>query len=118
MHQGLALEGIELEIDFEIIFVVGEAFDEIFFFGDADAVGVDHQMLDWAALGQFHNLEKIWVDGGLSTGELDYVGVTFVADDGVQHFFDLREGAELLALGAAGGVADRAAEVTVVADLD
>jgi hypothetical protein len=49
---------------------------------------------------------------------LDYVGMAFVADDRVQHLFNLRESAELLALGAAGGVADGAAQVAVVADLD
>jgi hypothetical protein len=59
-----------------------------------------------------------WVDGGLSAGELDYVGMAFVADDGVEHFFDLWERAELLTLGAAGGVADGAAQVAVVADFD
>jgi hypothetical protein len=58
------------------------------------------------------------VHGGFAAGELDYVGMAFVADYCVQHFFDLREGAELLALGAAGGVADGAAEVAVVTDLD
>jgi len=58
------------------------------------------------------------MEGGLAAGELDYVGMAFVADDGVEHGFDLGEGAELLALGAAGGVADGAAEVAVVADLD
>ena len=62
--------------------------------------------------------EEIGVHRGLAAGELDYVGMAFVADDGVEHLFDLREGAELLALGAAGGVADGAAQVAVVADLD
>jgi hypothetical protein len=73
-------------------------------------------MLDGAGFGQFYNLEKIWVNGGLSAGELDYVGMTFVADDCVQHFFDLWEGAELLAVGATGGVADGTAQVAVVTD--
>jgi len=44
--------------------------------------------------------------------------MAFVANDGVQHLLDLREGAELLALGAAGGIADGTAEIAVVADLD
>ena len=118
LHQRFALEGIELEIDFEIFFVFGQTLDEIFVFGDADAVRIHHQMADGAGLGHFHNLEKIWMDRGLAAGELDNVGMAFVADDCVEHFFDLIEGAELLALGAAGGVADGAAQVAVVADLD
>src|SRR5271163_5125641 len=75
-------------------------------------------MFDGAGLRHFYNREEVGVQGGFAAGELDYVGMAFVADYGVQHFFDLREGAELLAFGAAGGVADGAAEVAVVADLD
>jgi hypothetical protein len=58
------------------------------------------------------------MDGGLSTGELDDVRVTFIADDRIEHFFDLIEGTELLTLRAAGRVANGAAEVAVVANLD
>jgi len=75
-------------------------------------------MLDRAGLGHFYNREEIRMHRWFAAGELDYVGMAFVADYGVQHFFDLRERAELPALGAAGGVADGAAEVAVVADLD
>jgi hypothetical protein len=58
------------------------------------------------------------MNGGLATGELDYVGMTFVANYRVQHLSNLLESAELLALGAALGVADGATEVAVVADFD
>jgi len=58
------------------------------------------------------------MDCGFSAGQLDYVGMPFIADYRVQHFFYLIESAELLALWAAFGIADGAAEVAVVADLD
>jgi hypothetical protein len=58
------------------------------------------------------------VNSRLTAGELDYIGMSFVADDRVEHFLDLRKGAELLAFGPAGGIADGTAEIAIVADLD
>jgi hypothetical protein len=75
-------------------------------------------VLNRAGLSHFYDGEEIWVEGGLAAGELDYVGMALVADYSVEHLFNLGEGAELLAFGAAGGVADGAAEVAIVADLD
>src|SRR5579864_1518689 len=117
-HQGIALERIELQIDFEIFFVIRQALYEILFLCDADSVGVQHEMPDGTSLSHLHNLKKIRVHRGLSTGELDYIGMAFVADDCVQHFFDLLERAELVALRAAGGVADGTTQVAVIANLN
>jgi hypothetical protein len=44
--------------------------------------------------------------------------MAFVTNDCVEHFLDVRERSELLALGTAVGVADGTAQVAVVADLD
>jgi hypothetical protein len=52
-----------------------------------------------------------------ATGELNYIGMAFVADHGVQHLFDLLEVPKLLAFGAAGGVADGTAQVAVITNL-
>ena len=75
-------------------------------------------MPNGARLGHLDNPKKIRMYGGLAAGELDYVGMAFVANDCVEHLFNLLQVAELLALGAAGGVADGTAQVAVVADLD
>jgi hypothetical protein len=89
LHQGIAFEGIELQVDFEVFLHLRKALYEIFFLGNADAIGVDHQVPDRASLGHLHDLEKVWVNGELATGELDYVGMTFVAHYRVQYLFDL-----------------------------
>jgi len=57
------------------------------------------------------------VQGGLAAGELDYVGMAFVADYGVEHLFDLREVRNCWRWGR-WRLADGAAQVAVVADLD
>src|SRR6266478_1926523 len=75
-------------------------------------------MFNGAGLCHFYNREKVWMHGGFAAGELDYVRMALVPNNSVQHLFDLREGAELLALGTTGGVADRAAQVAVVTDFD
>ena len=54
---------------------------------------------------------------GFTAGNLHHVGMALVADDGVQHLFNQRQVAKLLALWPARRVAHRTAEVAVVANL-
>jgi hypothetical protein len=75
-------------------------------------------MPDRPRLGGVQHAKEIRMHRRLTAGDLDDVGLPFVADYGVEHALDLGHGPELLALGPAGRVADRAAQVAVVADLD
>ena len=118
MHEGFAAEGVELEVELELGHVGGEAVGEGFVLRDADAVGVDHEVADGAALGGVEDFEELRVDGGLAAGDLDDVGLGFVGDDAVEHAFDLVEGFVLGAVGAGLRVADGAGEVAGVADLE
>jgi len=63
-------------------------------------------------------LPEVGVDGGLAAGDLDDVGVAFVANDVVEHEGDLFERAVGGAVRAGVGVADGAFEVAVVGDLE
>ena len=85
LHERVALERVELEVELELRHVGGEALGEAVFLRDADAVGVDHQVLDGAALGGVEDGEEVGVDGRLAAGDLHDVGLDFVADDGVEH---------------------------------
>ena len=92
LHEGFAAEGVELEVELEAGHVGGEALGEGFVLRDADAVGVDHEVLDGAAFGGVEDFEELRVDGGLAAGDLDDVGLGFVGDDAVEHALDLVEG--------------------------
>lgn len=56
-------------------------------------------MADGAGLCHFDNLEKVGMDGGLSTGELDDIGMAFIAHDGIEHFSIWRRGIVLIGPG-------------------
>ncbi len=75
-------------------------------------------MANGAGFCQFNDLEKFGMHRRLAARNLDDVRMAFVANDGIKHLFDQRQVAELLAFGPAGGVADRTAQIAVVANLD
>ncbi len=100
-HQRLAFKGIKLQVDFKIFFVLGQAADKVFFLGNAHAVGVHHQMADGPCLGQLNDLEKFGMHRRLTARELHHVRPALVAHDRIEHLFDQRQIAELLALRAA-----------------
>jgi len=85
---------------------------------DADAVGVDHEVSDGAALGGVQDFEEPRVDGGFATRDLHDVRLSFVSDDAVEHAFDLVERFELRAMGSGLRVADGAGEIAGVADFE
>src|ERR1035441_9094230 len=64
LHQRFALEGIELEIDFEVFFVVSQALHEVFFLRDADTVRVHHQV----AMGRAFAISTILKKSGWTVG--------------------------------------------------
>ena len=117
IHQRFALEGIELQIDFEIGFIVRETFDEIFFLGDAKPVRIHHQMADGARLRQVQIAKKSgWTVGSppesWTTSGWPSLRTT------ASSMFSTAQGCGIAGVRAAVGVADRAAQVAVVADLE
>ena len=66
LHERLALERIELQVELESGHVLGEARGEGFVLCDAEAVGVDHEVLDGPRLAGVEDLEKLRVDGGFA----------------------------------------------------
>ena len=50
LHERFASQRVELKVDLEVRHVVGQTFGELLVLGDADAVGVDHQVLDRRSL--------------------------------------------------------------------
>jgi hypothetical protein len=73
LEERVAAEGVELEVEFEVGHVGGEAGGEGGVLGDADAVCVDHEVLDGAAFGGVEDFEELGVDGGFAAGDLDDV---------------------------------------------
>ena len=115
-HQRLALKGIKLQVDLKIFFVLRQPPDKIFFLGDAHPVGVHHQMADGPRLSQLNHFEEIRMHRWLAARELHHIRPPFVAHDRIEHLFDQRQIAELLALRAARGVTHRTAQVAIIAD--
>lgn len=115
---GIGAEGVELEVDLKAGRIVGEALGEVGVLRDAEAVGVEHQVLDRAALRGVEDGEEIGVERRLAAGDLHDVGLALVTDDGVEHELDLRERAVGGALGRGLGVADGAGEIAGVGDLE
>ncbi len=117
IEQRFAFERIELQIDFEV-FDFREAFYEFFVLRDFQAVGIDHQVTNGLRLGHFYDREKIGMESGFAAGKLYYVGMAFVANDSVQHFFNQRERAMLGAFRSAACVTHRAAQIAGVGQFD
>ena len=118
IHQRVALERVELEVQLEVRHVARQPHRELLVLRDPDAVRVDHQVPDRPRLCAIEHLEELRMDRRLAAGNLHDVGMALVAHDGVEHPLDVIERPVRLAVGAARRVADRAAQVAGVADLD
>ncbi len=111
-------QGVELQVELEAWLVVGQAGGEVRLPGNAQAVGVDHQVVDRPPPRRVEDGEERRMQGGLAAGDLHYVGLALVRHHGVEHALHRGEVAEARPVRAAFGVADRAAQVAVVGDLD
>jgi hypothetical protein len=56
---------------------------------------------DWAHLGEIENFEKVGVNRGFASGNLNHVWLNLVPYHCVQHSLDLIEGSEVLPFGPA-----------------
>jgi hypothetical protein len=118
IEQGFAFEGIKLQINFGVGSFGGDAFGEVGLLGDFQAVGIDHDVTNRAGLREFEDLKKVGMNRRFAAGNLHDVGMSFVANDGIEHFFDERERAMLQTFRATGGIADGTAEIAGVGDFD
>ena len=117
LQEGRGLQGVELKVQLEGGLVAGEPFGKGAVLGDAQAVGVDHEVADGAAAAGVQDLEELGVQGGLTAAELHHVRFALVGHDGVKHALQGGQVPHAAALGAALGIADGAAQVAVVRDL-
>ena len=67
--------------------------DEGRILGDADAVGIDHDVLDRPPARRGDDVEDLRMDGRLAARDLHQVGLAFARHQGVQHALDLGEAA-------------------------
>ena len=76
---------IELQIDFEPRHALRQSRGEIGLGGNPDAVGVEHDMADIAALGGGDDRKRSGVQGRLAAADLQQVGLAFARGQGVEH---------------------------------
>ena len=118
-HVRLSLEAVELQVYLEPGHVVGKTGGKLRLVGDSEAIGVDHEVTNRARLRLVEDAEEVRVNGRLAPRDLDYVRPALVLHNSIQHLDDVLEGAVvLMPLGSRGGVADGAAQVAVVGNLD
>ncbi len=91
VHQRLALERIELQIDLEPALALGQPRDEIRLARDAQPVGVDHHVADRPRPHRIEDGEQIGMQRRLAAGDLHQVGLAFAGDQGIEHPLDGRE---------------------------
>ncbi len=91
VHQGVALERIELQVDFEPALLLGEAGGEVRLLRDAQAVGVDHHVADRARAHRVEHGEEVGMQRRLAAGELHQVGLAFARDQRIDHALDHRQ---------------------------
>ena len=116
--QRRVVQRIELQVDLEARPELGQRIDEGGILGDADAVGVQHHVLDRPAPRRGDDLEDLRMDGGLAARDLHQVGLAFARHQGVEHALDLGQAAMGVPLGRGIGEADRTGEVAGLVDLD
>ena len=112
------VQRIELQVDLEARPELGQRIDEGRILGDADAVGVQHHVLDRPAACGGDDLEDLGMDGGLAARDLHQVGLAFARHQRVEHALDLGQAAVRVPLGRGVGEAHRAGEVAGLVDLD
>ncbi len=112
------LEAVELQIHLEAGHVRGQTLREGGVLRDADAVGVQHQVLDGALLRGIEDVPESRMDGWLAARDLHDVRLAFGRDDGIQHAFDVLEAAVGLAFRSRGGVTRGTAQVARIRHLD
>ncbi|GMO61228.1 hypothetical protein BwSG20_16410 [Bradyrhizobium ottawaense] len=118
VDQRVALQRIELEIDLQPAPVLGEPRHEILFAGDAQAVGVDHDVPDRAGAHRVQDREEIRMQRRFAAGDLHEIGLALACDQRVQHLLDCRERGKFRSCRRGFRKADRAGEVAVLGDLD
>ena len=111
---GVLAEAVELEVDDGV--EGGHGGEESIVVGEADAVGVDHDLADATVAGGLDHLGQLGVDGGLAAAELDDLGVAFDFDETVEHGLDLFQGKVVTDAGVS--EANGAIEVAGGVDLD
>jgi hypothetical protein len=118
LHEGIALQRVELQVDLEPALVLGEPRGEIRLLRDADAIGVDHHVAHRPRAHRVEHGEELGMQGRLAARELHQVGLALAGDQRVHHAFDRRQRQVLAARRRGIGEADRAAEIAVLVDLD
>ena len=123
LQVGALVEAVELEIDVHRlarhVVAFAEFGNEVLVGGQADAVGVDVDVLDGAGLGEVDEVQDVLVDGGLAAGEHHHLRLTLGRHEGVEHPLALLVGDGVAVRLVAGvGEADRAVQVAAGVDLD
>jgi hypothetical protein len=90
-HQGIALKGVELQVQLESGAVFRQAFGKAFLRRDAYAVRIHHQVPDGTRACGVENREEVRMDSRLTSRDLHHVRLAFVAHHGVEHPLYLRE---------------------------
>ena len=75
-------------------------------------------MTNGAPFGHLKYGEEIGMQGGFAAGDLHNVGVAFIPDNGVEHFFNEGQLTVFRPLGTTGGITNRATEIAGIRNFD
>ncbi len=75
-------------------------------------------MANRTLLGRIEDFEELRMQGRFATGNLHDIGLALVGDHGIEHALDRGEVAKAGTMRSRIGVADRAAQIAEIGDLD
>ena len=88
VHQRRAVETVELQVDFEPCLARRQRIDEVRVLGDAQPVGVDHQVPDRPVLRHVDDGKDVGMDRRLAARQLQQVRLAFAFNERVHHCGD------------------------------
>ena len=89
--QRFIAQRIELQVNFQPRFVIGQPRHKLRLTSDAQAVGVDHQMANRSCPRSIENGEEIGMQRRFAAGNLHHIRLAFIGHHGVEHGLDLNQ---------------------------
>src|SRR6185503_6609949 len=90
--QRLRLEGVELQVDFEVGTIGSQPRGKFPVLRNTDTIGIYHQVTDGLFTRYVQNGKEVRMQGGFPAADLHYIRPPFIGNDDIQHFFHFLHG--------------------------